>query len=418
MRIILWALLPFLTGLVSAREIAVKPLPRKDPAALGVSAEELGKIKSEVERLIQDGKLVGASVLVMKKGAIVYQENFGHRDREADKPMENDTLFRIFSMTKAITSAAALILMEEGKLKLDDPIEKFLPELKAPKVLVTEGTAIPAKRSPTVRDLLCHTAGFSSARSAHPVSRFYREVGYLKKELPLLGKIAALKTVPLHYQPGDQWIYGISSDVLAAVISRAAGMPFEQFLRQRLLVPLGMNDTSYSVSAEKVGRLSVSYRVRKGKLKVADSAVGSSYLRDPIFKGGGSGLVSTITDYARFLRMIENGGEFQGKRYLKKETVDLMRTNQLPKNIPAISFGKDVRHGTGYGLGFSVRFAHDDRWDKDSLVGEYGWGGAASTHYWLCPQHDLIVITMEQTMPYNWNLEQALKPIIYRAMTR
>lgn len=141
-------------------------------------------------------------------------------------------------------------------------------------------------------------------------------------------------------------------------------------------------------------------------------------LKEPTFKGGGSGLVSTTRDYARFLQMIANGGEFQGRRYLRRDTVDLMRTNQLPRSLTHISFGSQQRYGTGFGLGFAVRLAEDERWDPDALVGDYGWGGAASTHYWICPRHDLVVITMEQTMPYNGNLELALKPLIYDAVLK
>lgn len=384
----------------------------------GMSAEKLEAIAPTVEKLIEAEKLVGANVLVMRRGEIVYQRSFGHRDRENGKPMEKDTLFRIYSMTKALTSTAALMLCEEGKMSLDDPVELHLPELTDPKVWVTEGSVVAAKRSPTVRDLLRHTSGLGSLRAAHPVSRFYREGWLIERNRTLDRLVDNVGKAPLLYEPGTRWVYGTSTDILAAVVASAAGKPFEDFIDERLIKPLGMIDTAYSVPAGKAGRLSTSYRMKRGALVVGDPAEGARVLQEPSFKGGGSGLISTINDYARFLQMIANGGEFQGKRYLREDTVDLMRTNQLPRQLPAIEFGKEIRHGTGFGLGFCVRFAHDNRWDKDAAIGEYGWGGAASTHYWISPKHDLVVVTMEQTMPYNWNLEKSLKPLIYSAINK
>ena len=413
MRALLLILFPLM---VIGREIAVKDLPVGEPAAFGMSKEGLEKIGPVVEDLIGEGKLAGANILVLRRGHIVYQESFGQQDRELGKAMKKDTLFRIYSMTKALTSAAALMLCEEGKMSLDDPVELFLPELAEPQVWATEGTVYPARRSSTVRDLLRHTGGFASSWGEHPVSTFYREGIKSKESWTLEKQMEVIGKAPLLYPPGTKWVYGSSSDILAAVVAKAAGMPFEKFIDERLIKPLGMVDTAYSVPAEKVERLSVSYRSEKEGLKVGDPAEGSEMLKEPAFKGGGSGLISTITDYAKFLQMIANGGRFQGKRYLRQDTVDLMVTNQLPRQISAISFGDEVRHGTGFGLGFSVKFARDDRWDKDAALGEYGWGGAASTHYWISPVDELIVITMEQTMPYNWNLEQALKPVIYRSI--
>lgn len=416
MRLFLALVLPVL---VFGEEIKVVPLPVGNPAETGMSVEELNKVGPIVQGFITEKKLAGANVLVLRKGKIVYQESFGLRDVNLGKPMEKDTLFRIYSMTKALTSAAAMMLCEEGKLSLDDPIGKYLPELAKPEVLVTEGHAVPAGRKPTVRDLLRHTGGFASLRAANLVSQFYREglPGLDKRTLEdLVGNIGKSA---LMYQPGERWVYGVSSDLLAAVVAQAARKPFEDVITTRLIKPLGMVDTAYSVPAGKADRLSTSYRTRKvGGLGILDPAGRSRVLKDPSFKGGGSGLVSTITDYARFLQMIANGGEFQGRRYLREDTVNLMRTNQLPRNLKAISFGEEERHGTGFGLGFCVRYAHDDRWDADAAIGEYGWGGAASTHYWISPKHDLVVITMEQTMPYNWNLEHSLKPVIYGAVLK
>ena len=395
---------------------AVEPLPKSDPAKVGMSGEALAKIGPAVESLIATRKLAGGSVLVLRKGQIVYQESFGHRDIESEKPMEKDTLFRIYSMTKGLTSAAALMLCEEGKLSLDDPIDLYLKELKGQEHWVSLGKTTALRRKTTVRDLLRHTSGFPPTRGGQVLNLRYRKAGVMNRKLPLMNTVEALKGMPLLDEPGSRWLYGMSSDMLAAVVTRAAGEPFENFLHRRLIEPLGMRDTAYSVPGDKADRLATSYRRELKGLKVLETAAESKYLKDPAFKGGGSGLVSTITDYGRFLQMIANGGEFQGKRYLREGTVNLMRTNQLPLSIPQISFGKEQRFGTGFGLGFCVRFGHDDRWDKDAAIGEYGWGGAASTHYWISPKHELVVVTMEQTMPYNWNMEKTLKPLIYAAV--
>ena len=402
----------------SAMMWAQGPLSKSEPAKVGMSAEALAKIGPAVESLIEKRKLAGGSVLVLRKGQIVYQECFGHRDIASGKPMEKDTLFRIFSMTKGLTSAAALMLCEEGKLSLDDPIELYLEELKGQERWDGIGKTTPLRRKPTVRDLLRHTSGFPPSRGALGLSLRYRKAGVMNREESLMKSVEALEGLPLLDEPGSKWRYGMSSDLLAAVVARASGEPFEKFLHRRLIDPLGMKDTAYSVPAEKADRLATSYRPGLKEMKVIEAAAESKYLKDPAFKGGGSGLVSTITDYARFLQMIANGGEFQGKRYLREDTVNLMRTNQLPLSIPQIAFGKEQRYGTGFGLGFCVRFDHDDRWDKDAAIGEYGWGGAASTHYWISPKHELVVVTMEQTMPYNWNMEKTLKPLIYAAVKK
>lgn len=360
---------------------------------MGMSSEKLAEIEPVMASLISEKKLAGGNVLVLRKGHVVYRKSFGLSDIEAGKPMEADTLFRIFSMTKGVTSAAALMLCEEGKMTLDDPIGMHLPSM----------VKQPSKRATTVRDLLRHTSGY--------VKRPQGEGSLQKMAEELAGE-------EMSYEPGTKWVYGVSTDLAAAVVAKVSGQPFEQFLQERLLTPLGMKDTGYVVPGSKVGRLSVQYRSEKGALTVMDSSEGSSYLKEKAFKGGGSGLVSTISDYGRFLQMIANGGEFQGKRYLREDTVDLMRTNQLPRAIPHIAFGVQKRFGTGFGMGFCVRYSADDRWNADGAVGEYGWGGAASTHYWLSPKDELVVITMEQTMPYNWNMEDSLKPIIYGALKK
>ncbi|MGB0774679.1 MAG: serine hydrolase domain-containing protein [Akkermansiaceae bacterium] len=410
--------LAFLASAVSAKEVPSKPLPTAKPETLGMSSEQLAKIAPAVEKMIEKNLLAGGSVLVMRKGHIVYQNQFGFRNKATKAPVKADTIFRIFSMTKAVTSAAAMRLHEQGKIDLDAPIHKYIPELKTLTVWQQDGKPLPAKPAPTVRDLLRHTAGFSYGWSNHPVDRMYKKAKPLEKRKNLAEMVTAIKDIPLLYQPGTQWVYGINSDVLGRVVETASGEPLDVHLEKHFFKPLGMIDTGFYVPREKTRRFTVCYGGKGGVLVPIKRIIGSPYLQRNKHHSGGGGLVSTITDYARFLQMIANGGSFQGKRYLSKKSITLMTTNQLPKKIRAISFGKEIRHGVGFGLGFCVRTAKDKRWDPDAPVGEFGWGGAASTHYWVSPKHELVVVTMEQTMPYNWNLEKALKPIIYHAIKK
>ncbi len=223
--------------------------------------------------------------------------------------------------------------------------------------------------------------------------------------------------MPLAYDPGKDWVYSMSIDVLGLAIERASGMTLDRFLDERIFKPLDMPDTGFSVPAGKADRFAANYQRGEKGLKVIDAPRESKYLKPPGLLSGGGGLVGTARDYLRFLLMIEAGGILDGRRILKPETVRLMTTNQLPKEAFPIYFGKQIRHGTGFGLGFSVRTA-DTEWDPAARVGEYGWGGAASTHYWVSPKDRLIVVTMEQTMPYTFDLEFAVKGLIYDALPK
>ena len=412
MRLLLFLLLFLPLG---ARETPNQPLPIVDPEKAGMAPEVLAKIDPAVEKLIETNRLAGGSIIVLRKGQIVYQKQFGFANRAEKKPVEKDTLFRIYSMTKGITSAAAMMLYDEGKLDLDDPISKHLPEFKNLTVWQKNGDPVPADPAPTIRDLPRHTAGFSYGWSPHPVDAFYQKAQPLSRNKTLAEMTRAIAGAPLLYQPGTRWVYGINTDVLARVVEVASGQTFEEFLQARFFTPLDMPDTGFHVPAAKAHRLADVFGRKAGLLVTTEPGKTSQFLKKPAHQSGGGGLVSTINDYARFLQMIASGGTFQGKRYLKEETVKLMTTNQLPDKIPAISLG-ETRHGVGFGLGFNVRIAPDSRWDKDAVVGEFGWGGMASTHYWVSPKHQLVVVTMEQTLPYNWNLEEIVKPLVYEAI--
>ena len=393
----------------------VSSLQQVRPEKVGMDAKKLKLVDQKMEELIKEDRLAGGIVVVARKGKVVHFGTYGKRDLENDLPVEKDTIFRIYSMTKAITSVAALMLNEEGKLSLDDPISKYFPSLQAMKVLEKD-ELVEATSEPTVADLLRHTSGLTYAWSSNKkISQAFKDAGVLYRDKKVVPMVSGMDKVPLLFQPGTDWVYGCSTDVLGGVVEVASGMPLDQFFQERIFKPLQMVDTEFYVPANKADRFAANYNYKDGMLTLKDDPKTSRYLENPAFKSGGGGLCSTASDYMRFLLMIENGGQFDGKRYLKKKSVKLMTTNQIPKGGGWVTFGDEVREGVGFGHGFSVRVKMSD-WDPDGRVGEYGWGGAASTHYWISPKDDLVVLTLEQVMPYSFNTEWALKGLIYNAL--
>ncbi|NBV22800.1 MAG: class A beta-lactamase-related serine hydrolase [Proteobacteria bacterium] len=403
------------TGLALIQFTTAAELPVVTPEAAGMSSAKLKAVDAIVGDLIEKKSLAGASVAIARHGKIVYFKTFGKMDIEAGKPMREDTIFRIYSMSKSITTAAALLLVEEGKIGLDDPVAKYIPEFREPKVW-TDGGTQPAKRGPTVRDLMRHTAGLTYGGGATEPDKQFRAAKILDRGTDLETMGAKLGPIPLAYEPGTRWLYSCSVDVLGRVVEVASGMKFDAFLKRRLFEPLDMKDTGFFVPAEKADRFATTYQTDKSGLKVSDAAATSQFLKNPAQFSGGGGLVSTTRDYLRFLVMIANGGLLDGQRLLKPETVALMTHNQLPPESMPIAFGQQKRFGVGFGLGFNVRVASNPEWDAAGPVGEYGWGGMASTHYWASPKHDLVVVTMEQTLPYSFKLEWAVKGPIYDAV--
>ena len=380
-----------------------------------MDAKKLKLVDQKMEDLIKEDRLAGGIVVVARKGKVVHFGTYGKRDLENNLPVEKDTIFRIYSMTKAITSVAALMLNDEEKLSLDDPLSKYFPSLKAMKVLEKD-ELVEATSEPTVADLLRHTSGLTYAWSSNKkISQALKDAGVLYRDKKVVPMVSGMDKVPLLFQPGSDWVYGCSTDVLGGVVEVASGIPLDQFFRERIFKPLQMKDTEFYVPADKTDRFAANYNYKDGMLILKDDPKTSRYLENPAFKSGGGGLCSTASDYMRFLLMIENGGKFDGKRYLKKKSVKLMTTNQIPKGGGWVTFGDEVREGVGFGHGFSVRVEMSD-WDPDGRVGEYGWGGAASTHYWISPKDDLVVLTLEQVMPYSFNTEWALKGLIYDAL--
>jgi CubicO group peptidase (beta-lactamase class C family) len=366
---------------------------------------------------IQDKKITGGIVLVARNGKLVFQETYGLRNVDGELPVERDTIFRIYSMSKAITSAAALILVDEGKLDLDAPVAKYLPEFAEMKVVDGEKER-PAKSPITVKDLFLHTSGITYGKADGSSSeKLFEAVEVIDMASDLELMSTKLSQIPLQFDPGSQWKYGASIDVLGYLVQKISGQPLEVFLKERIFEPLEMTDTGFFVPAEKQARFAANYYSDgKGRLIIRDDPAKSGYLHKPGLSSGGGGLVGTASDYMRFLLMIAGGGEWQGKRILSAESVERMRTNQLPKGVDWIGFGDERRKGVGFGLGFSVTVEPDDK--SANRKGEYGWGGAASTHYWVSPRDKLIVVTMEQRWPYSAETEEALKPVVYDAIVK
>ena len=388
--------------------------PAVTPEEVGLASSRLAHIRTVMNRHVTEKQIPGAAGLIARRGKIAYQESFGMADVEAGKPMRLDTIHRIYSMTKPITSVAVMMLYEEGKFQLNDPVGKYLPEFAKMQVGIDEkdpqtGKATlktaPAKRPITIRDLLRHTAGLTYGFFSDTlVDQEYRKARILS-DLNLAEFITNLSKIPLVHEPGTRWHYSVSVDVLGRLVEVLSGKPFDQFLQERIFAPLDMRDTGFYVPADKKDRFAKLYSPTKdGKIQPAvicatrqecvekfPNAV-PSYLEPPTLPSGGGGLVSTAYDYLRFCQMLLNKGQYDGKRLLSRKTVQLMSSDNLG-TIPGMG------PGAGFGLGFAVSKAPGEAGMMGS-PGEYNWGGAAGTRFWIDPQEELIGIFMIQILPH------------------
>jgi CubicO group peptidase (beta-lactamase class C family) len=332
--------------------------------------------------------------------------------------LQPDAIFRIYSMSKPITSVAALMLVEEGKLKLDEPVSHYLTEFKGLRVHTLKGEeTVPAAREMTVRDLMRHTSGLTYSFSGDtPVERLYTANKIGDRGDSLVDMVAKLGKLPLKYQPGTHFNYSHSTDVLGRVIEVASGKPFDEFLRERIFHPLDMHDTGFFVPEDKAARFTASHRRTGESLQVSDPPATSPFRKNPKYLSGGGGLVSTARDYLRFAQMLLNGGELEGKRLLRKETVRDMTVNQLPAEALPMTLGRIHVPGLGFGLGVSVRTEKGP--EPDWAVGEFGWSGAASTYFWVAPRAEMVVVILQQLEPFNFDLQIALRPVIYAAIEK
>jgi CubicO group peptidase (beta-lactamase class C family) len=382
-------------SIVFALPIFSASLQTAKPEDVGLSSERLQRIGNLVQRRMDAGDISGAVTLVARKGRVVHLEALGVLDLESKKPMPKDAVFRIASMSKPVTGVAILMLLEEGKLRLTDPVSKFIPELKGMKVAVampeqTVGPvppfyAVPANREITIRDLLTHVSGLVSG----PISSAEATKIARKPNEKLSDVIPRLAATPLEFQPGNRWSYSplAGFDTLGRIVEIASGQTFDQFLRQRVFEPLGMTDTSFYPADAQTPRLVTSYnKTEKGLQKREDP----NFLSGKTYFSGGGGLVSTAQDYAQFAMMLANGGEWNGHRFLSPRTVSLMGSAHVPDTL----LGRNP--GEGYGL--SVRVIQDAvAGDIRLSNGSFGWSGAFGTHFWVDPKEKLVGIMMIQT---------------------
>jgi CubicO group peptidase (beta-lactamase class C family) len=388
------------------------------PKDVGLDADKIQQAHNAVKALVDKKEMAGAIVAVARKGKVVMFEAFGESEAGSGKPMTPDAIVRIYSMTKPITTVAAMILVEEGKIGLDDPVSKHLPEFRGQRIHLNKGDETTAvKAEMTVRDLMRHTAGLTYGVFGNsPVDQLYRKAGVLSPADTNQDLVAKLGKIPLTFEPGSRWHYSVATDVLGRVVEVASGKPLDEFFAERIFKPLDMRDSGFFVPADKLDRFTASHGTdaKDVKLVATEKAATSRYRTKPKFSSGGGGGVSTARDYLRFCQMLLNGGELDGVRLLKKESVAEMSRNQLSEPAMKSKNGGRADLGDGFGLGFGVRVGKDDP-VVGRAVGEYYWGGAASTHFWISPKQDLAVVALEQYMPNRPKLAQAIKPLIYQA---
>jgi len=402
---------------------------RVDPSAMGFDPVRLDRIRTHFDRYVEDRRLSGWLATVARGGELVWTAKGGHRDREKDLPVTDDTVWRIYSMSKPITSIAAMILYEEGHFDLNDDAGRWIEALESPRVWsggsINKPVTVPATEPVRVHHLLSHMSGLTYGfHYVHPVDAIYRAKGYdfgFPKGADLNQAVHDWCTSPLLFQPGSRWNYSVATDVLGRLIEIWSGQTLDVFLRERVLDPLGMVDTEWWCPPEKQDRLAMLYvPVNGDSFPHEDLARGATH--QPRVLGGGGGLVSTAADYHRFSTMLLRGGELDGVRLISSRTLELMTQNHLPADvdleaIATDSFSESAYAGIGFGLGFSV--VTDSRKNK-SLVSEgtFGWGGAASTAFWVDPEEDVTVSFFTQLLPSStYPIRRELQQLVYQALS-
>ena len=414
--------------LLVPQTLVAQGLVRVPPEEVGMSSERLDRLSLALESYVDQGRLAGAVTIVVRQGKIAYREGIGYRDVDAQAPMPSDGIFRIASQSKALASVGVMILQEEGKLLITDPVGKYLPAFAETMVAEPNGEGgydvVPARRPITIRDLLTHTAGISYGMgllaNRGAAADAWEEAGitgwyFADRDEPVGDTMARLAKLPMDAHPGERWIYGYNTDILGAMIEKISGQTLGAFLKQRLFDPLGMTDTHFFLPENKLGRLATVYSSVDG---------GSSFERAPdpghmVGQGhyvngprkafsAGAGVLSTATDYATFLQMMLNGGELNGTRILSRKTVESMISDHLG-DIP-------FRGGQGFGLGFSI--THDPAASGlPGSVGEFAWAGAYHSVYWADPKEDMVVVYLTQIIPaINLDDQQKVRSLVYQAI--
>lgn len=372
--------------------------------SVGISSDTLELVEKSMQEYIDSGKLAGISTLVLKNGQLVQRANFGFSDIENHIPIEDNTIFRIFSMTKPVTAVALMSLYDEGKFKLDDKVSQYIPEFKETLVYQSEGSdpaLVPQSEEMTIRHLLTHTSGLTYGWDPNAyVDSLYRVTGAGGWEGTIGEKVKIMAGLPLKYQPGTKWEYSLSIDVAGYLVEVLSGIPLDQFFKGRIFDPLKMEDTGFYTPEEKHNRLSALYYIDKeGNLKAIEGEFKDAFKKPVTMFSGGGGLVSTMDDYSRFCLMLLNGGELDGTRILQESTVQMIMSDQLPEAV-------NYRAGKGYGLAGQVNLEG----------GEYSWAGAASTNFWIDPENEMIIITYTQLMPSNHEYAYTFKNWVDRAL--
>jgi CubicO group peptidase (beta-lactamase class C family) len=413
------------------------------PGTSTVNARNLAYLDAHLERYISSGKLTGTLTVVYHRGQVAHWSAQGLRDRERGKPVEDDTIFRIYSMTKPIASVALMQLYERGLVQLDDPVHHYIPSWEKLRVYQSgsypDFQTTPCERPMTVRDLLTHQSGLTYGyvpvpgpqagrqRGATAVAAAYRQVGIGRAANPTLQHmIHALAELPLEFSPGTAWNYGVSTDVLGYLVEMISGQRLDTYLQEQIFEPLDMTDTAFWVRPHQAERLATNYRASEDGvgIEIFDDAATSEFLREPTFLSGGGGLVSTAGDYLRFCQMLLGNGRLEGARILGRKTLELMTKNHLTGNRSIA----DVNHsgeysssyaGNGFGLGFAVGLDTADG-QISGTPGQYYWSGAAGTLFWIDPMEELVVVFMTQYMASSpvarYNVARELRAILYGAL--
>jgi CubicO group peptidase (beta-lactamase class C family) len=388
-----------------------------DPASLGFSDRRLQRLDAHLAAYVDDGRLPGLAALVTRHGRVAYACRKGMADIDSRTPIRDDTLFRVFSMTKPVTSVAVMMLFEEGRLLLTDPVAEYLPELAALQVYAGGSSEAPrledCRQALTIADLLGHTSGLGYGHDDHPVDRMYREADLFRRDGTIAEMVQRLGKLPLKFQPGSCWEYGISHDVLGRLVEVVSGQSFDAFLDERIFSPLGMHDTAFELSDASASRLATLYRpAEDGRIEPERSPVADCWRAPVTFFAGGEGLLSTMADWWRFATMLLQDGKFGDERLLSPRSVRLMTSNRLtPEQMSAMWMP-----GYGYGLGFGV-LTDLARHSSLGSVGEFTWAGSGSTFFWVDPQEQIVALLFTQFMPSaHYTIAREFKVLMYQAL--
>ena len=392
-----------------------------NPETLGFSTERLLRINNLINRYVECEKLAGAVTCVLRHGQVVHLETFGYQNLEAKIAMSKDSIFRIYSMTKPIASVALMMLYEEALFNLTDDVSRFIPAFRKVKVWGVDG-ALESPISPiTIQDLLRHTAGLSYggyAESRCPVDKLYDDADLINRTITNEEMVARLASLPLMFQPGTKWHYSLATDVVGYLVEVLSGKPLADFMQEKIFDPLGMVDTAFHIDPSKLGRFCTLYgKTAEADFGVLDLPDSSEYLPPVNLHSGGSGLISTVSDYRQFARCILNKGELDGIRLLSPKAIELMTSNHLSQALLPIAFeGSEPMLGMGFGLGFAVMLNAAQSGVMGS-VGDHSWGGYAETFFWIDPREDLIAILMTQYLPsQTYPIRKEFRTTVYQSL--